>query len=88
MITFPGVSETERRKRLRRLDRLLNDLEELNYDRAPLAPKYLVVELLAEGVPVRPTFSITRLMDLVFDEQEKFLMPISEDGRRELPLAG
>ncbi|MHB8509505.1 MAG: hypothetical protein ACYDGR_12790 [Candidatus Dormibacteria bacterium] len=85
MLSLPVVAH--RKRKLRRLDSLLNDLEELNYFRAPIAPKYLVVELIAEGVPARPTYSITRLMDLVFDEQEKYLRPISEEDRTELPLA-
>ena len=66
------------RLRLRRLDGLLGQLEELNLRDAVRVSRSIATALESEGVDNPQAFSITDLIDRVFDIQEPLLRSIRE----------
>jgi hypothetical protein len=70
------------RLRLRRLDHLLDQLEELNLrDEAQVSPP-VAYALETEGVDDPYVFSVTDLINRVFDIQEPLLALIRDRSRR------
>ncbi len=72
----------ERRLRLRRLDDVLEALEQLNlHDRTEL-PEVLRVRLLEIGVETPEKFTITQLIEKVWAIQQPFLVKVVVERRR------
>jgi len=83
----PLSSDPLRRVRLRRLDDLLAELEDLNLHGATALPARLAEKLRAAGVGHPSEASITEVIDLLFRAQERYLqpMPTIRTGRRMRP---
>lgn len=75
-------NEAERRYRLRRLDDLLEALERLNLNDAKELPAQVKERLEKEGIPVEPGISFSRLIELVWTQQEKYLIDLKADRRK------
>ena len=72
----------ERRLRLRRLDDVLEALEQLNlHDRTEL-PDALRIRLLEIGVETPEKFTITQLIEKVWAIQQPFLVKVVVERRR------
>lgn len=68
------------KEQLRRLDRLLNVIEDFIVTRDPKVPTEVIKALRAEGVPARLWHTPLELQDLVFIVQEP-LLDIPEEER-------
>lgn len=75
-------SEPERRSHLRRLDDLLEALERLNLAEARALPQPVRERLEKEGIPCEPDANFTRLIELVWAQQEKYLIDLKADRRK------
>ena len=84
---FSPLNESERREGLRRLDDLLLALEELNMREAGQMSSPLRARLLAEGIPVRDSTTVTELIDIVLSSQEQFMLKERRTGRRRRRLS-
>ena len=69
------------RVHLRRLDHLLDELEELNLNNERRVPSQLANALESEGVQDADMTSVTDLIDRVFDMQEPVLRRIRDRSR-------
>jgi hypothetical protein len=78
---FSPLAEVDRRAGLRRLDDVLQALEELNLREAGEITTSLKQKLVREGIPIHGS-SITELIDVVLGSQEKFLLQERRTGRR------
>jgi len=76
------TTETERRSNLRRLDDLLEALERLNLRDARELPAAVRQRLELEGIAVEPGVTFTRLIELVWAVQERYLIDLKADRRR------
>ncbi len=70
---FSTLDPSERRSGLRRLDDVLQALEELNLREAGEIPTSLKERLVDEGITIQGS-TITELIDLVVGSQEKLLL--------------
>ena len=84
---YSPLDESERRAGLRRLDDLLLALEELNMREAGQMPLTLREKLMAEGIPVRDSTTVTELIDIVLSSQEQFMLKERRTGRRRRRLS-
>jgi len=75
-------NETERRSNLRRLDDLLEALERLNLADAHELPQPVRERLVKEGIEIEPGVSFSRLIELVWAQQEKYLIDVKADRRK------
>lgn len=75
-------SEAERRSNLRRLDDLLEALERLNLADATELPAPVRDRLVHEGIAIEPGVSFSRLIELVWAQQEKYLIDVKADRRK------
>jgi hypothetical protein len=81
--TSPAYSnETERRSNLRRLDDLLEALERLNLADARELPEPVRERLVKEGIEIEPGITFSRLIELVWAQQEKYLIDVKADRRK------
>jgi hypothetical protein len=64
------------RTRLRQLDTVLADLEELNLNEVTKLPSRVGINLVSIGIDDPYRWTITQLIDLVFDEQAKAMEEI------------
>ena len=78
---FSPLEEGERRAGLRRLDDVLQALEELNVREAGEIPTSLKTKLADAGVLIHGS-SITELIDAVLGSQEQYLLQERRTGRR------
>ncbi len=76
------TTETERRSNLRRLDDILEALERLNLRDARELPAAVRQRLEQEGIVVEPGVTFTRLIELVWAAQERYLIDLKADRRR------
>jgi hypothetical protein len=81
-ITRPYRTEAERRRNLRRLDDLLEALERLNLAEATTLPLPVRERLEREGISCDPGLSFSRLIELVWEKQEKYLIDLKTDRRK------
>lgn|GEM_PF-786264 len=79
---FSPLDEKNRRAGLRRLDDLLVALEELNMREDGPMSRALREKLVAEGIPVSDSTTITDLIDIVLSSQEQFMLKERRTGRR------
>jgi hypothetical protein len=75
-------NEAERRYHLRRLDDLLEALERLNLAEAKELPAPVKARIEKEGVVVEDGTSFSRLIELVWAQQEKYLIDLKADRRK------
>jgi len=75
-------NEAERRYHLRRLDDLLEALERLNLAEAKELPFVVKERIEKEGIIVEPDTSFSRLIELVWSQQEKYLIDLKADRRK------
>ena len=75
-------NEAERRYHLRRLDDLLEALERLNLAEAKELPVAVKDRIEKEGIMVEPGISFSRLIELVWAQQEKYLIDLKADRRK------
>jgi hypothetical protein len=75
-------NEAERRYHLRRLDDLLEALERLNLAEAKTLPEAVKARIEKEGIVVEEGTSFTRLIELVWAQQEKYLIDLKADRRK------
>jgi hypothetical protein len=75
-------NEAERRYHLRRLDDLLEALERLNLAEAKELPQPVKERIEKEGIAVEPGISFSRLIELVWSQQEKYLIDLKADRRK------
>jgi len=81
------LDEGERRGRLRRLDDILDALEDLNLREQGEIPSRLRDRLLVEGIPVTTAASVTDLIDLVLSSQEQYMLKERRTGPRRRRLS-
>jgi hypothetical protein len=74
--------ESERRVHLRRLDDLLEALERLNLAEATALPPSVKERLEKEGIVCEPGVAFSRLIELVWSQQEKYLIDLKSDRRK------
>jgi len=84
---YSPLEEGDRRLRLRRLDDLLDALEQLNLAEQGEIPPTLRDQLIAEGIPVSPRATVTDLIDLVLTGQEQYMLKERRTGRRRRRMA-
>jgi hypothetical protein len=70
-----GYADAARRRRLRRLDALLGELETLNLAGTTTVPAGLSERLRAAGVGHPTGADISYVIDLLFRAQERYLQP-------------
>src|SRR5437016_12129630 len=75
-------TEAERRYHLRRLDDLLEALERLNLSEAKDLPVAVKERLEKDGIAVEPGIAFSRLIELVWAQQEKYLIDLKADRRK------
>ena len=75
-------NEAERRYHLRRLDDLLEALERLNLAEAKTLPEAVKARIEKEGIVVEDGTSFSRLIELVWAQQEKYLIDLKADRRK------
>jgi hypothetical protein len=75
-------NEAERRYHLRRLDDLLEALERLNLAEAKELPAPVKARIEKEGITVEEGTSFSRLIELVWAQQEKYLIDLKADRRK------
>jgi hypothetical protein len=76
------TNEAERRYHLRRLDDLLEALERLNLAEAKELPEPVRERLQQEGIIVDQGVNFSRLIELVWAQQEKYLIDLKADRRK------
>lgn len=76
------ANEAERRYHLRRLDDLLEALERLNLADATELPQPVKERIEKEGIAVEAGISFSRLIELVWAQQEKYLIDLKADRRK------
>src|SRR2546421_12141854 len=81
-------NEAERRYHLRRLDDLLEALERLNLAEAKTLPEAVKARIEKEGITVEDGTSFSRLIELVWGQQEKYLIELQADRRKGARVAG
>ncbi len=74
--------EDNRRRRLRRLDDLLEALETCNEHDIPHPPRPILEGLIAAGIDPKPTDTTSQLIELVLDRQAEFLIKIPLERRK------
>ena len=82
------TTEAERRYHLRRLDDLLEALERLNLAEAKALPEPVRERIEKEGIVVEPGTTFSRLIELVWVQQEKYLIDLKADRRKGSRRAG
>jgi len=75
-------NEAERRYHLRRLDDLLEALERLNLAEAKELPQPVKERIEKEGIVVEADTGFSRLIELVWLQQEKYLIDLKADRRK------
>ncbi len=75
-------NEAERRYHLRRLDDLLEALERLNLAEARELPPNVRERLEKEGITCELGVTFTRLIELVWAQQERYLIDLKADRRK------
>ena len=75
-------NEAERRYHLRRLDDLLEALERLNLAEANALPVAVKERIEKEGITVDPETNFSKLIELVWAQQEKYLIDLKADRRK------
>jgi len=75
-------NEAERRYHLRRLDDLLEALERLNLAEAKELPAAVKARIEKEGIVVEDGIAFSRLIELVWGQQEKYLIDLKADRRK------
>jgi hypothetical protein len=75
-------NEAERRYHLRRLDDILEALERLNLAEAKELPVPIKERIEKEGIAVEPDTTFSRLIELVWAQQEKYLIDLKADRRK------
>jgi hypothetical protein len=73
--------EDDRRRRLRRLDDLLEALEQCNMHDLPKPPPRIAADLLAAGFDPEGK-TTTQLIDAVLDRQQDYLIKVPIERRR------
>ncbi|MGH7904432.1 MAG: hypothetical protein ACREPA_09980 [Candidatus Dormibacteraceae bacterium] len=76
------VPNEERRQALRRLDDILEALEQLNLRDQEALPPPLVERLQVLGVAEPAQHTVPHLIELVWERQQPFLITLIEDRRR------
>ena len=76
------ANEAERRYHLRRLDDLLEALERLNLAEAKALPAAVKARIEKEGIMVEDGISFSRLIEMVWAQQEKYLIDLKADRRK------
>jgi hypothetical protein len=84
---FSPLDEGERRNRLRRLDDLLSALEDMNLREEGEITQSLRDRLLLEGIPVKPTATVTDLIDIVLNSQDQYMLKERRTGKRRRRLS-
>jgi len=79
---YSPLDESDRRSRLRRLDDLLDALEDMNMREQGELPPRLRDRLLIEGIAVNQTASVTDLIDMVLSSQEQYMLKERRTGPR------
>lgn len=72
----------ERRNRLRRLDDVLEALEQLNLHDQTELPEVLRIRLLEIGVETPDRFTVTQLIEKVWAIQQPYLVKVVVERRR------
>jgi hypothetical protein len=75
-------NEAERRYHLRRLDDLLEALERLNLAEAKALPVAVKERIEKEGITVEVDTNFSKLIELVWAQQEKYLIDLKADRRK------
>jgi len=75
-------NEAERRYHLRRLDDLLEALERLNLAEAKALPLAVKERIEKEGIAVEADTNFSKLIELVWTQQEKYLIDLKADRRK------
>ena len=75
-------NEAERRYHLRRLDDLLEALERLNLAEAKALPVAVKERIEKEGITVEEDNNFSKLIELVWAQQEKYLIDLKADRRK------
>jgi hypothetical protein len=75
-------NEAERRYHLRRLDDLLEALERLNLAEAKTLPVAVKERIEKEGIVVDADTNFSKLIELVWAQQEKYLIDLKADRRK------
>jgi hypothetical protein len=75
-------NESERRGHLRRLDDILEALEQLNLSDVTVVPHALAEELRARGIDSPNRYSPTELIERVWEMQQPYLLVIPVEKRR------
>ena len=75
-------NEAERRYHLRRLDDLLEALERLNLAEAKALPVAVKERIEKEGITVEADTNFSKLIELVWAQQEKYLIDLKADRRK------
>jgi hypothetical protein len=74
--------KTDRRERLRRLDDILEALEQLNLSEAPALPEGVVRSLAAHEIPVEDGVEIRVLIERVWRKQEAHMLNPRQERRK------
>ena len=77
-----GPTEEERRRSLRRLDDLLESLEQLNLHERTSLPPHIAERLVALGVEDPVKIPIPQLIEQVWGMQQPYLITIVVERRR------
>ena len=75
-------NEAERRYHLRRLDDLLEALERLNLSEAKELPAAVKQRIEKDGITVEEGTTFSALIELVWHQQEKYLIDLKADRRK------
>lgn len=76
MVSLRDRAEARRKFRLRVLDYLLEDLEQLNLDDVSTVPAWLAARLEDEGIPTPSAHTPPQLIELVWEKQEPYCQPL------------
>jgi hypothetical protein len=80
------IEDSIRRRQLRRLDDILVTLEELNLREDGKIPKILREKMTSERIPLTDSSTISDLIEMVFRNQEPFMLQDRrKTQRRRLP---
>jgi hypothetical protein len=74
--------ESDRRRHLRRLDDLLEALEQLNLSEITVVPHALAEELRVRGIDSPNRYSPSELIEKVWEMQQPYLLVVPVERRR------
>jgi hypothetical protein len=82
VISLRDRAEARRKSRLRVLDYLLEDLEQLNLDDVSVVPAWLAARLEDEGIATPSAHTPSQLIELVWEKQEPYCKPLKGQPSR------